>query len=67
MILETGGSRDREHQKAVRALEETAQIHHDAVVKGHKKEFEEQLQLKQASFEEQLQLKQSNSNHDPSV
>eukprot|EP00975_Prorocentrum_lima_P053672 11261836-Prorocentrum_lima.AAC.1 len=31
MILETGESRDRENQKAVRALEETAQIHHDAV------------------------------------
>eukprot|EP00975_Prorocentrum_lima_P026833 5640572-Prorocentrum_lima.AAC.1 len=45
MIMETGRSRDREHRNSVRALEETAQIHHDAVAKGHTREFEEHLQL----------------------
>eukprot|EP00975_Prorocentrum_lima_P023041 4849941-Prorocentrum_lima.AAC.1 len=46
IIVRTKESRDHEHQRAVRALEETAQLHHDRMSKGHKGQLEEQLQLK---------------------
>eukprot|EP00975_Prorocentrum_lima_P013558 2879847-Prorocentrum_lima.AAC.1 len=35
MILRTQESRDHEHQQVVRALEETAQLHHDVMLKGY--------------------------------
>eukprot|EP00975_Prorocentrum_lima_P045067 9440859-Prorocentrum_lima.AAC.1 len=55
MVMQGQNYRDREHQRAVLALEETAQHHHDSVVKTHKEQIEEQLQLKQAKFEEHMQ------------
>eukprot|EP00975_Prorocentrum_lima_P010083 2148878-Prorocentrum_lima.AAC.1 len=48
MLVQARTSRDHKHQRAVRALEETAQLHHDLMVKEQKEEFEEQLQLKHA-------------------
>eukprot|EP00975_Prorocentrum_lima_P068561 12921406-Prorocentrum_lima.AAC.1 len=54
MLEQTRASRDHEHQRAVRALEEPAQLPHDLMVTGQKEEFEEQLQLKHAKVEELL-------------
>eukprot|EP00975_Prorocentrum_lima_P019068 4014666-Prorocentrum_lima.AAC.1 len=48
MLVQARTSRDHEHRRAVRVLEEIAQLHHDLMMKRQKEEFEEQLQLKYA-------------------
>eukprot|EP00975_Prorocentrum_lima_P024649 5181728-Prorocentrum_lima.AAC.1 len=59
MPVQTRTSSDHEHQRAGRALEETAQLHHDLMVRGQKEEFEEQLQQKHVKFQALLLQEQA--------